>query len=156
MSSMKLTVAWILREFYIFLGFSWRDLSATIVPASIFTVGAMRSSNLSFPLLVSSYTLLFSWLISYVYFFNISNQITGLEEDRVNKPDRPIPSGMVTMEGAKLRWILALAAFLGVAVYEPILFPETICWVITAGFLSLTSAGNHWLGKNCIALTIGT
>ncbi|CAG8849202.1 6418_t:CDS:2, partial [Racocetra persica] len=30
------------------------------------------------------------------------NQITGIEEDRINKPHRPIPSGLVTIEALKL------------------------------------------------------
>ncbi|RUS32513.1 UbiA prenyltransferase family [Jimgerdemannia flammicorona] len=32
-----------------------------------------------------------------------TNQIWGVEEDKINKPDRPIPSGLVSIEGAKVR-----------------------------------------------------
>jgi len=146
----------VVRELDIFLGFSWRDWSTTIIPGSIFAVGAMRSASLSLPSTISKYLLLVSWLTPYIYFFNLSNQITGVDEDRINKPDRPIPSGKVTLEGAKWRWVIALSAFLGVAVFEPRLLPETICWVFTVAFLCLTSAGNHWFGKNCVAMTTGT
>ncbi|KAF9459223.1 UbiA prenyltransferase family-domain-containing protein [Collybia nuda] len=143
-------------ELDIFLGFSWRDWSTTIIPGSIFSIGAMRNAGLPLPSMISNYLLLISWLTPYIYFFNLSNQIIGVDEDRINKPDRPIPSGKVTLEGAKSRWIAALSTFLAIAMFERTLLPETICWVFTVAFLCLTSAGNHWFGKNCVAMTTGT
>ncbi|PPR07483.1 hypothetical protein CVT26_013453 [Gymnopilus dilepis] len=147
------------REFDIFLGFSWRDWSTTIIPGSIFSIGAMRQGTHlhSNPLtLLANYTFLVFWLTPYIYFFNLSNQITGVDEDQINKPDRPIPSGKVTLAGAKVRWSAALAAFLGIALYETSILPETLCWIATVAFLCLTEAGNHWFGKNCVAMTAGT
>ena len=45
---------------------------------------------------------------------NVLNQITDLEADRVNKPDRPIPSGKVTVREARVlsiaSYVLALVA----------------------------------------------
>ncbi|KAF9258662.1 hypothetical protein L218DRAFT_1063068 [Marasmius fiardii PR-910] len=107
-------------EFDLFLGFSWRDWSATIIPGSLFSI--------------------------------------GIEEDRIDKPDRPIPSGKITIAGAQLRRALALAAFLSVAAYEPALWPETFCWVIIVVLhLAMPSAfGNHWFVENCVALGTGT
>ncbi|TDL26804.1 hypothetical protein BD410DRAFT_825296 [Rickenella mellea] len=95
-------------------------------------------------------------LTPYVYFFNLSNQITGVDEDRINKPDRPIPSGKVTVPDAIRRWVVALSTFIGISIYEPSLRPETICWVLTVAFLCLSSAGSHWFGKNSVAMTTGT
>lgn len=115
----------------------------------------MRYANLPLHSIPLKYLFLLSWLTPYVYFFNLSNQITGVDEDRIDKPDRPIPAGIVTLDGARRRWILALSAFLLVAAFKPILLPETISWVFTTAFLSLTSAGNHWFGKNCVAMTVG-
>jgi 4-hydroxybenzoate polyprenyltransferase len=80
----------------------------------------------------------------------------GVDEDRINKPDRPIPAGIVTLEGARWRWVIALSVFLLVAAFKPMLLPETIGWVFTEAFLCLTSAGNHWFGKNCVAMAAGT
>jgi 4-hydroxybenzoate polyprenyltransferase len=144
------------RELDVFLAFTWRDWSSTIIPGSIFAAGAMRCANLPLPSILLKYLYLLSWLTPYIYFFNLSNQITGVDEDRINKPDRPIPAGIVTLEGAKWRWIIALLVFLLVAAFKPILLPETIGWVFTAAFLSLTSGGSHWFGKNCVAMTAGT
>ncbi|TDL26779.1 hypothetical protein BD410DRAFT_782838 [Rickenella mellea] len=144
----------IYRELDIFLGFSWRDWSTTIIPGSIFAIGAMP--GLPIPSIITNYLFLVSWLTPYIYFFNLSNQITGVDEDRINKPDRPIPSGKVTISGAIRRWAAALSTFIGISIYEPSLLPETICWVLTVAFLCLTSAGSHWFGKNCVAMTTGT
>ncbi|KAF9260426.1 hypothetical protein L218DRAFT_989569 [Marasmius fiardii PR-910] len=105
---------------------------------------------------VPRYLFLTLWLTLYVYFFNLSNQITGIEEDRINKPGRPIPSGKVTITGAKLRWALALAAFLLAAAYEPALQPETFCWVLITAMLCKAPFGNHWFFKNCVAMSTGT
>jgi len=41
------------------------------------------------------------------YIFDICNQTTSPEEDYVNKPDRPIPSGLITVEQGKTRWLMA-------------------------------------------------
>ncbi|TDL26293.1 hypothetical protein BD410DRAFT_576058 [Rickenella mellea] len=143
----------IVRELDLFWGFSWRDWSASIIAGSIFAVGAMP--GLSIPSIITNYLFLVSWLIPYVYFFNLSNQIIGVDEDRINKPDRPIPSGKVTVSGAIRRWVVALSTFIGISLYEPSLLPETICWVLTVAFLCLTSAGSHWFGKICAAMTTG-
>ncbi|KAF8992249.1 UbiA prenyltransferase family-domain-containing protein [Cyathus striatus] len=92
----------------------------------------------------------------FLYFFNLSNQITGIVEDRIDKKDRPIPSGKVTLSGAKIRWMIILSSYLAIATYEPSVLPETIAWVFTTAFVCLTSGGNHWFGKNNVAMTIAT
>ena len=144
-------------EFEIFLHFSRRDWSATIIPGSIFAVGAVRSSQPTPSLMsmISRYILLLSWLTPYVYFFNLFSQIMGVDEDWINKPDRPIPSGKVTLNRAKWRCVIALLAFLSIPALEPSLLPETLCWVSVVVFLCLTPAGNHWFGKSCVAMALG-
>lgn len=154
--NLKAVFAPIARELDIFLSFSWRDWSASIIAGMIFSIGVTRSARPPLPSIISSYLLLISWLTPYVYILNLSNQIMGVDEDRINKPDRPIPSGKVTLEGARRRWVVTLSLFLGIAVFERTLLPETICWTFMVAFLSLTSAGNHWFGKNCVAMSMGT
>ncbi|THH05223.1 hypothetical protein EW146_g9959 [Bondarzewia mesenterica] len=126
----------LIRELDIFLGF-WRDWSTTIIPGSIFAAGAMHGPSI--PSIITHYFFLVSWLTPYIHFFNW-----------------PIPSGKVTVSGAKQRWAFAFSTFMGIALYTPSLLPETICWVLTVAFLCLTSAGSHWFGKNCVAMTTGT
>ncbi|KAF9062676.1 UbiA prenyltransferase family [Rhodocollybia butyracea] len=106
--------------------------------------------------ILKSYLFLLLWLTLFIYWFNLLNQITGVEEDLINKPDRPIPSRKVTILRAKLRWALALMALISLAVYEPTLQPETICWLLTVALLCATPLGKHWFVKNCVAMTAGT
>jgi len=130
-------------------------MSASIIAGSIFAVGAVRRTQPSLKSMISKYILLLSWLTPYLYFFNLFGQIMSVEEDRINKPDRPIPSGKVTLNGAKWRCVTALVAFLLIPAFEPVLLPETLCWLSVVAFLCLTPAGNHWLGKNSVAMAVG-
>lgn len=43
----------------------------------------------------------------FAYCFDIANQATSVPEDKINKPNRPIPSGLMSMNGAYLRWCLS-------------------------------------------------
>ncbi|KAK8123774.1 hypothetical protein PG999_003692 [Apiospora kogelbergensis] len=43
------------------------------------------------------------------YTFDICNQATSPEEDSLNKPYRPIPAGLLTVEQAKARWLISWA-----------------------------------------------
>ena len=51
------------------------------------------------------------YFFHYIYSFNLSNQYTGAEEDKINKPDRPILSGLVTVEGARFRWYVVTVLY---------------------------------------------
>ncbi|KAL6799534.1 UbiA prenyltransferase family domain-containing protein [Trichoderma sp. SZMC 28013] len=41
------------------------------------------------------------------YIFDIANQTSSPDEDYINKPDRPIPAGLLTIEQGKSRWVFA-------------------------------------------------
>ncbi|KAK7937661.1 UbiA prenyltransferase family-domain-containing protein [Apiospora aurea] len=51
------------------------------------------------------HTLAVGFMCSYV--FDICNQATSPEEDVLNKPYRPIPAGLITVDQAKARWFLS-------------------------------------------------
>ena len=112
---LQTAVNFVLQELDIFFAFSWRDWSTTVIPSFIFSIGAARSSVLPPRLLFYRYLVLLPWSILFIYSFNLSNQITGVLEDQMNKPDRPIPSGKVTLEGAKLRRVVAISAYLSLS-----------------------------------------
>lgn len=40
------------------------------------------------------------------YIFDIANQTSSPEEDYLNKPNRPIPAGLISIDQAKTRWML--------------------------------------------------
>jgi len=49
--------------------------------------------------------------VGFQYSLDIVNQRMGVAEDTVNKPYRPIPSGLITLHGADARWVLAWIIF---------------------------------------------
>ncbi|KAJ6564950.1 UbiA prenyltransferase family-domain-containing protein [Mycena vulgaris] len=143
-------------ELDIFFAFSWWDWSTTIIPGCIWGIGAALAGQVSPTSILYRFPRLIVWLTLFIYLFNLSNQIVGISEDCVNKPNRPIPSGKVTLAGAKRRAVVVLVAFLAIGTISPCLLPESICWALATGFLSWTSAGHHWFGKNTVALIPGT
>ncbi|KAF8120602.1 hypothetical protein K438DRAFT_1794455 [Mycena galopus ATCC 62051] len=86
----------IAQEVRMFWDFTWRDWSAGLIPGTIYTVAALRSlESVSMELVIQSLIRSLAYFLLYIYTFNLANQINGLDEDRVNKPDRPICSGRV-------------------------------------------------------------
>ncbi|KFY14108.1 hypothetical protein V492_02849 [Pseudogymnoascus sp. VKM F-4246] len=103
----------LLEEVNIAWAFTYRDFTATVVPFSFFTIASSLEAGSSYETLLinTSKCALLSFLL--LYTFTISNQINGIEEDKINKPDRPIVSGRVTLQGAYARYgIFTLGCFL--------------------------------------------
>ena len=155
MAPLWTAINFFLHELDIFFAFSWMDWSFSIIPSLIFTIGGARSSGSSLAMLAPRYILHILWNTCFIYFFNLSNQITGIAEDQVIKPHRPLPSGKVTLTGAKKRWVVVLSVWLLASIRASVI-EQMLCWTFTTGFVSLTAAGNHWFGKNTVALTAGT
>ena len=49
--------------------------------------------------------------VSFQYALDIVNQTTGVTEDSINKPYRPIPSGLITIHEAERRWTVVWILF---------------------------------------------
>lgn len=89
----------------------------------------------------------------YAYVFDILYQITSVEEDTINKPHRPIPSGLLSMHGAKIRmalsWVLSY----------PIIYTVTgrnaarllFYWEVWSLFCYVWPSINHWFCRNAFA-----
>jgi 4-hydroxybenzoate polyprenyltransferase len=77
---------------------------ATVVPFSFFTIASSLEAGSSYETLLinTGKCALLSFLL--LYTFTISSQINGIEEDRINKFDRPIVSGRVSLQGAYARY----------------------------------------------------
>ena len=100
----------------------------------------------------------FAYFSLYIYAFCLCNQIVGYREDRVNKPDRVLPSKMLIMRGAVIRWLVSMMAFplVGYAIGGAPLLAWAIAWQIiflTYNFLGLQ---RHWFTKNAVFITLGT
>ncbi|CAG8645330.1 1738_t:CDS:2 [Dentiscutata erythropus] len=110
----------ILHEVLVIYRVSISDWTTTIIPTSFMLIGAFYArffnsietpidntspieamKHIGFPRL-SKIILYFS---TFVMVTDWHNQLNNKEEDLINKPHRPIPSGLITIQGARLRTI---------------------------------------------------
>ena len=84
-------------ELALSLAMSRRDLTAAFVPALLFAIAARFAAEgpLVDDLVGLGGCAIYFWL--FIYAFCLDNQIEGIDEDRLNKPDRVIPSGRLTL-----------------------------------------------------------
>lgn len=139
----------IVHELVVSWAFIRYDASSTIMPALIFMIAALISLPAAppHPGLIVVQGFLYFWL--YIYSFNLSNQIAGVEEDRRNKPDRPLVQGMVSLQGAFIRWIVVMGLFtllgfcFGVVAWA-------ILWQVVATLYNFGGWGARWYTKNLV------
>ena len=141
------------RELHVAWRFMQNDIWAGVIPGVAFTAVALRHAPASVG--ASAQTLLRSlcYFCLYLYGHTLANQIAGVEEDRVNKPGRPLPAGLVSPAGAILRLAVVTALFLllgwqlGVGRWAAL-------WAVT--YLLLNFYGHlHWFFKNCLPMSVG-
>ncbi len=143
-----------LREARICWSFTRRDLSATVIPATTFAVAAWAHAGhhpLLLPVVVAK-CLVYFWL--YIYTFNLSNQLTGIEEDRLNKPERPLVTGLVTPRGAWWRLAIVTALFIAAGAALGVLW-WTLLWIAAWVFHDHLGGARRFWGKNA-AMVAGT
>ncbi|QBJ98143.1 ubiquinone biosynthesis protein UbiA [Rhodococcus sp. ABRD24] len=153
-SRMNRLVRALLHEARVCWSFTWGDLSATVLPATMFAIAAWNSTDLPAQsiLVVVAKCLVYFWL--YIYTFNLSNQLIGIDEDRINKPHRPLVTGLITPTGARRRLMVATAAFLIVGTLFGVLV-WTCLWIAAWALHNhLGWARTAW-GKNA-AMVAGT
>ncbi|KAI8942577.1 hypothetical protein NX059_000635 [Plenodomus lindquistii] len=88
--------------------------------------------------------------------FTISNQRTptAVEEDKVNKPYRPIPSGRISCDQAR-QLLLVLTPMVGVAAYTSGVWTETgLLFVAQWMYNDLGGCEAHYLVRNLLS-TVG-
>ena len=150
----------IIRELYITWLTIRRDILASIIPASLFIMVSYRSSSdiWRWDETVSVVLQGFLYFGLYIWSFCLGNQIVGVDEDRLNKPDRPIPAGFITLNGAWYRFILANLMFPAVAYYLG--GSSLVIWAVSWQALSIAynfgGLDQHWFGKNIIFITFGS
>ncbi|KAJ7779237.1 UbiA prenyltransferase family-domain-containing protein [Mycena metata] len=145
------------REIRICWAFTWRDLSASVIPGAMYTTAALRSleSTPTASLVIQTLTRSLIYFLLYIYAFDIANQINGIAEDEVNKPDRPLPSGLVSLRGAYIRWYATTAAHLVVGAAWGVL-PWTVIWVLSTIYASFYGGDKHWVTKNILFMSVGS
>lgn len=142
-----------LRELHVSWRFIRNDIWAGLLPGLAFTLVALRQGQPAPSAALSALlgSLLYFWL--YLYGHTLANQIVGVDEDRINKPERPLPSGLVSPQGARRRLavvtglLLATGSLLGVGRWA-------LLWAAT--YLLLNFYGHrHWFSKNSLPMSVG-
>ena len=75
------------------------------------------------------------------------------EEDRINKPFRPVPMGLITEHGAVVRsrvW----SAVLVVAGLALNITPYAVLWIASINWYNFGSGSKHWFVKNQVFLVL--
>lgn len=142
-------------ECYLSYRFVWRDLSATVIPNLILTVAALKSKEawtFAEALAALGRSFLYFWL--YIYGFCLANQISGIDEDRANKPDRPLSAGLVSYRGALRRWAVVMLLFSLVGWWFGIL-KWAVLWQACIVLHNFCNWSKHWFTKNFIIMQIG-
>ncbi|KAG2386786.1 hypothetical protein C9374_001821 [Naegleria lovaniensis] len=147
------------------------DYNITIIPSVAFALSCGVShlismclmnpgvGSLSDPLpnIAMSFFSLIGFLIFAVFFvypFTMSNQIDGIEEDRLNgKTYRPLVSGETTLEETKLRWVISCGIYLTMSMYYQI-FWYGVVWTLAYFLHNNCGFAKNWFFKN-LSNTIG-
>ncbi|MCA9637951.1 MAG: UbiA family prenyltransferase [Myxococcales bacterium] len=145
----------ILRELALSHAMIRRDLSVTVVPALLFGVAARLAADgpLVADLTGLAGVALYSWL--FVHMFCLDNQIEGVDEDRLNKPDRVIPSGRLSLADARRRRPIVSALFLAVGALLGVPLAAA-AWVLLTALSHHAGWDRHWLTKNLGQVGLGS
>lgn len=141
------------RELHVGWRFLQNDIWAGVIPGVAFTAVALRHAPVG--LAAGTQVLLRSlcYFCLYLYGHTLANQIAGVEEDRINKPGRPLPSGLVSPAGAITRLVLVTGLFLLLG-WQLGVLKWAALWAVT--YLLLNFYGHvHWFFKNCLPMSVG-
>lgn len=137
------------REIHLSWQFISGDVSSAIVPALLFLLAAWQQQRLGvagLPLALGQ-CLLYFWL--YLWCFCLANQLVGVEEDRLNKPHRPLVTGAVSYTGALRRFGVAMALYSVVGLWLGVI-PWLILWQILVLGNNFGGWTKPWLGKHLV------
>lgn len=151
-SNWNLGINWrynLLYELNVIWQFIWRDVWATIIPGLLFLLAAWHIHPSSGVQLLWVLGCGIVYFLLYILPFALSNQIVGIEEDRINKPDRPLVRGIVSYQGAQVRWVVSMGLFSLVGWWLGVL-EWTLLWQVCIIAHNFGGLAKHWIGKNLI------
>ncbi|PPQ66605.1 hypothetical protein CVT24_006916 [Panaeolus cyanescens] len=126
--------------------FSKSDIKTTLIPVSFFALGAAPlSPTRRFAHAIQA----IFWIYLHLFQFNLANQVRDPEEDRQNKPWRPLPSGRITLKNAYRLKKLAIATCLFVSwCYGYRVLRTSAFFSILIPAYHELHGDSHWLSKN--------
>ncbi|KZO90321.1 hypothetical protein CALVIDRAFT_547615 [Calocera viscosa TUFC12733] len=127
--------------------FTYSDFKTIFFPITIFAAVAapVHSKSQLFLAIV--------WIWLHLLQCNVSNQYKSCEEDKINKPWRPLPSQRVTfIQAQKLRWALvALCLTYSLSFGVDVALVSVVLTLTMIVYDEVGLAG-HWAGKNICAV----
>ncbi|KAJ5998598.1 hypothetical protein N7451_006408 [Penicillium sp. IBT 35674x] len=89
-------------------------------------------------------------IIAFAYTFDIANQAFSVDEDLINKPHRPIPSGQMSQEGAYIRWALSWLLFPTVIYMNvgPVAATLLLSWEAWTFLFYVWPKFDNWIARN--------
>lgn len=143
------------RELYIIWRFINNDIWDTVIPCLLTFTTAWIYHKKGLDHFALQFFLSFLYTILYILTFCIANQIYSIEEDKINKPYRPLPQGLVTVKETQYRMVIYNIGFLLIAWPLHILW-LAIAWQIVTFMLCKWGFSDHWFTKNPVCITLGT
>lgn len=136
-------------ELYIFYKFCKSNSLATIGPGVIMIISyVLNKKNIDFTT-IYNFVIIILYNILYIYQFDILNQIKGIEEDKINKPDRPLASGLLNKYQAIIRYIIVSFLYLFLS-YKKQVFLESFIWFIVTILYNIIELDKHWFFKSLL------
>ncbi|KAF8121062.1 UbiA prenyltransferase family-domain-containing protein [Boletus edulis] len=125
--------------------FIQNDILTAIIPVILFSIA---SAPLCSSIQILPTTL---WILLHILQFDLANQIKAPEEDRLNKPSRPLPAGRISVRDATiLRWLIAPLCLAYSSLYSiQLVFSSLEMQLLTYWYNELDGDKN-WLSKNAI------
>jgi 4-hydroxybenzoate polyprenyltransferase len=148
------SLIWVIEHLCYEIQLNWlfirRDITIAIVPGLIFSLTALKNHPTTFG------NSLEHLVVSIIYFwlcltsFCMSNQLTNVKEDKLNKPDRPLVIGFVSYRGTELRWYLVMILFPLLA-WKLGVLEWALLWQVNLIIYEFFGYSKHWVAKNFLA-----
>ncbi|KAG9309608.1 UbiA prenyltransferase family-domain-containing protein [Chiua virens] len=140
-----LSLANISYHLYTLYLFTKNDILTAIIPVTLF---AVASAPLCSPIYILP-TVFWVWL--HILQFDLANQIKAPEEDKVNKPSRPLPAGRISLRNATiLRWLIAPLCLAYSSLYSTQLAFASLEMQLFTVLYNELDGDKNWLSKNGI------
>ncbi len=83
----------------------------------------------------------------YILLHCLPNQYYGVEEDKLNKPWRPLVAGYMTMQGALNRYYIVAASYLAFSIYYIQLLPVSLLYLVLVYLMHNKNFNQNYVTK---------
>jgi 4-hydroxybenzoate polyprenyltransferase len=131
-----------------------RDFPATLIPYLCVGVGTFFAAALPMHELPAVLLKVAVYGFLYVYAFTPINQLASIEEDRANKPNRPLPQGLITRRWMVQHAIATNILYAASGFLFAIPWP-TLTWLALIHLHHVRRIYRHWFFKNIVFISGG-